>query len=400
MTQAPKAVILYPTDLNGFRRRFDPFLPHFSGTVLLNYAALISAGSVAAAERTITDEVRRVKPDILVYCPFSTDFELSPEFFDGLRAETKVVFWFADDPTYFDSFCKYYAQAGDAVITADHLAVDAYRRLGIPAVLCLEIVVPNAITPPAATKDIDVCFVGDMRKKGRREYIRHLEENGIKPVVYGVGSANGYLPPEKIYDLQSRSKIVLNFSQLADPDWINGDEPILGRVRQNTGRPREIAIAGSFCLSERSPAIDRMFEVGKEIDTFSGREELLEKVRLYLGSPEKREAMAAAAHARAQREYVPEAYAKITVSALFTALADRELANPRGLPLFLSPAFKAKAVNCRTFALLGMLRRGNLSGAADMFGRLFSYGPAAFLRGAAGGCARALTLLAGKLGGR
>lgn len=400
MTQGKNILILYPTDLNGFVRRFDPFLPHFGKVKLVNYADLVYGLGAAAAEEAITRAVRLDRPDILICCPFSTDFQLSPEFFAALRSSVKVVFWFADDSTYFDSYCKYYAQAADAVITADHLAVHAYRRLGIPAVLCQEIVVPNAITPPAKARDIDVCFVGDMRKKGRRDYIAHLEANGLKPVVYGAGSANGYLAPDKIYDVQSRSKVVLNFSQLADPDWINGDEPILNRVRQNTGRPREIAIAGSFCLTERSPAIGEMFEVGREIDVFSGKEELLQKVRYYLANPDKREAMAAAAHARAMRDYTPEAYAKTTAQALAAALADKDLANPADLPVFLSGAFKAKAVNCLAFTMFSLLRRGNFSGAAGMAGRLFGYGPAAFLRGFAGGALRALALLGGRLGSR
>ena len=62
-----------------------------------------------------------------------------------------------------------------------------------------------------------------------------------------------------------------------------------------------------FPLSESSlklnPALPHVFEIGKEVDCFSDRDSLLERVRYYLSHEEEREEIAARAYARALRDY-------------------------------------------------------------------------------------------------
>ena len=56
-------------------------------------------------------------------------------------------------------------------------------------------------------------------------------------------------------------------------------------------------------LSEYAPGIEKLFDIGSEIDVFENERELVEKVRFYLSHEDKREAMAAKAHARALEQY-------------------------------------------------------------------------------------------------
>lgn len=76
-----------------------------------------------------------------------------------------------------------------------------------------------------------------------------------------------------------------------------------GEIRSLNARAFEIAGIGGFQLMSHSPATSDHFVVGKEIETFSSRAELVEKVRYYLSRPEKRAAIATAGQLRAHSEH-------------------------------------------------------------------------------------------------
>jgi hypothetical protein len=229
-----------------------------------------------------------------------------------------------------------------------------------------------------------------MRKRGRGEYIKFLEKAGIKVMVYGQGSANGYLPAEKISEYICRSRINLNFSQISELDWINSDEPLLNRVRQNTGRPREIALTGAFCLSEYSPSLGIMFRPGEEIDFFRNKEELLEKVKFYLAHPEKREALAKAAHDYAVKNYREEIYTQRMLEDLAARLERTGGAELHAGKIYLSRNFKIREINSLTFSIFIMAKNRRLKAAFRTSGLLFKHGFVIFIAGFSGGMSRAI----------
>lgn len=65
-----------------------------------------------------------------------------------------------------------------------------------------------------------------------------------------------------------------------------------------TRRCFEIPAAGSLLLAQYSDDLATLFEQGKEADFFRSEEELVEKLRYYLGHPEKRREVAAAGRRR------------------------------------------------------------------------------------------------------
>ncbi len=73
---------------------------------------------------------------------------------------------------------------------------------------------------------------------------------------------------------------------------LNYDKPLINKIKGFKGRPMEIAMTKSFCLSEYSPAIERLFKQGLEIEYFYSKEYLLEKVEYYLRYEEVREKIA------------------------------------------------------------------------------------------------------------
>ncbi len=68
-------------------------------------------------------------------------------------------------------------------------------------------------------------------------------------------------------------------------------------------RTFELAGIGAFQLTDARAALSDYFEVGREVATFTGRGDLLEKIRYYLARPEERARIAAAGQLRAHRDH-------------------------------------------------------------------------------------------------
>lgn len=381
-------LVLYPTDDNEYCRRFDLLKKHIKNTILFNFVDYSHSYGIKNTEKYVLDTIDNEKIDIVISYPFATDYQLSVEFYNSLKKKTKIVFWFSDDASYFDSYSKYYIQIADVVITSDYFAVFAYKRLGISAILCLETVVNNKLLPVEIEKDIDVCFIGDIRKRGRKEHIKFLTDNGIDVQTFGFGSDYGYLPGDKISEYFCRSKINLNFTQIGKLNWTNADEPLLNLVRQNNGRPIEIALTKSFCLSEYSPALDTIFAIGKEIDVFHNQKELLEKIRYYLSNPEKREEIAANAYQRARENYKPDIYIPKALKSIMQLLENNNQLKIETNELYLSNNFKVKTINGLTFSMFVMIKNCKIRYALETFFTLFKYGFVNFLIGFYGGIIR------------
>jgi spore maturation protein CgeB len=352
----------------------------------LNFVDYAQKKGVSAAEKYLQTFVRERTVDIVIVSPFATDYHLSVEFFAGLSRDVKLIFWMFDDENYFDDYSVYYCQAAHAVITTDYFAVNAYKKYNIPAVLYVPAFPKEKYHPGTREKDIDVSFVGDYTKSDRRRYIEYLLKNGINVQVFGKGSKNGFVPGENIPEIFSRSKINLNFTKTDSLSWINKRNPLLRRVRQNKGRPIEVALTRSFCLSENAPAMNAMLEIGKEIDVFNDKYELLEKVKYYLSRSSERENIARNACHRALSDYDAESYIPKVINEAVD-LADRN----RNVPTtYLSWNFKKNAVNGLTFSMFVMIKNSKIAAAADTFIRLFSYGSVAFAAGITGGVLRSL----------
>lgn len=136
-------------------------------------------------------------------------------------------------------------------------------------------------------KDILVSHVGQIYGK-RRDYIDHLENNGIVVESWGKGSKHGYVSIGKIAEIFNRSKINLNFCN-----------PYHGDIPQRKARPFEITGSGGFLLTDYAEGLEDCFEIGKEIIVFKEKGELFEKVKYYLEHDEEREEIAEAGYKRA-----------------------------------------------------------------------------------------------------
>lgn len=380
---------LFPLDENQyFNFHYEALKVYFKTISRINFAEYSLKHGIKKTESFIRNFVITNRIDMVISFPFATNFELSVEYYYSLRDIAKLIFWMFDDENYFNSYSKYYCQAADAVITTDYFSTHAYANLGIPPVLYFSSYPRENYHPAGIERDIDVCFLGNCRKNDRMEYIDYLLKNGVNIQTFGTGSTNGFVEWKDFSKIFSRSKINLNFTKLDKLGWVNRDEPLLNRVRQNKGRPIEISMTKSFCLSEYSPAIGFLFEIDKEIDVFDSKEELLRKVRYYLENDSKREEMASNAHERAIKNYSSDIYIPRVLNAVKNIL-QKPVPTRHVIPhVFLSTAFKIKYINGTTLTFFQLLKRGKILLSFGLIRKLFDYGFFIFLLGFFGGAVR------------
>ncbi len=354
--------------------------------VEFNFIEMYKRLGIVETRRSISRIIAEKKIDVFFVTFYADSYLVPVEFLIELKKSVKIVLACYDDESAFDLHSKYYAQAADAVVTTDYFSVAAYQALGVPAILCLNSVSRELFPVLDLPKDIDVSFVGNCGKTDRKEYVDFLFASGIKVESYGFGSSNGFIPNSEVPKIFNRSKINLSFSRL--------ENPTADKTMGHKGRTIEVAMTRSFCLSEYYPALPHIFEIGKELDCFTDRQTLLEKVRYYLSHDEERERVAASAYARALREYEEGPSFDAVMSGLNVAFAGAR----RPAAFQISPEFKARQIADLFVHALSLLLHGRLGACGAMASELFQHGPAALLAGVAGGVGRGLDILRRKIG--
>lgn len=150
-------------------------------------------------------------------------------------------------------------------------------------------------------KKYDVAFVG-ADYGVRRKYIEYLRNNGIEVYTKGNGWEEGFSEPDEMIEIFNQAKIVLGFSTVGK----NDDIFIL------KGRDFEVPLTGSFYITGHHEELNEYFDVGKDIETYTSKEELLQKVRYYLNNPEELEAIAVHGYEKCLNNYTAkQSYEKV-----------------------------------------------------------------------------------------
>ncbi|MCS7062170.1 MAG: glycosyltransferase [Anaerolineae bacterium] len=149
----------------------------------------------------------------------------------------------------------------------------------------------------------DVCFIGGLSSRfhqARRQMIEYAITHGVDIKVWGgyrehfVGSPilrvwQGQIWGEEQVKALCAAKIGLNF---------HVDHQAGELDRGLNLRAFELAACGVFQLLQRVPSVNEFFEEGKEIVCFDTQEEMLDKIRYYLGHDDERQRIAQAARSR------------------------------------------------------------------------------------------------------
>jgi len=154
---------------------------------------------------------------------------------------------------------------------------------------------PELCTPREKSFEFDVSFIGSCY--GRRlDMIRYLTRGGISVETFGEGWPNGPVTAEEMVEIYARSRINLGFSGIA----YSAKEMCLKE------RDFSIPMSGGLLLCGDFPDLRRVYEVGREVLTYTSQEDCLKKIRHLLNRPQKCSQIRRAARGRALRDHTWE----------------------------------------------------------------------------------------------
>lgn len=172
-----------------------------------------------------------------------------------------------------------FGSAIDLYATSDILSISRYSKLGLNAAYlpfgCSKNMKMNI------SKDIDISFIGS-NYGIRGEYMRYLENKGLRVKVFGPGFINGHLNSTQVIEIYNRSKIVIGLSQV-------------GYQKSNTNlktRDFDVISTGSFYLSNSTSELNAFFTPGLHYVRFENKNDLYNKIIYYLKHSEQREKIA------------------------------------------------------------------------------------------------------------
>lgn len=255
-----------------------------------------SIGS-AAMNIELTDFVRALKPDLAFFFLFKD--EIRAETIAALTRSGITTFnWFADDHWRFESFSRFFAPAFSLVSTTDPAAIPKYAQIGCTDVVLTQWAtnLPRAVIP--RREQYDVTFVGQ-HYGDRPKLVKALKSAGIDVRCFGFGWDAGRLTQDAMLSLFAASRINLNFS--------SGYRGRLWRRRPPTNQIKarifEVVGTGGFLLTERTAALEKYFEVEREVSAFDGADDLVAKTRYWLEHDDARRRAADAACRRTASEH-------------------------------------------------------------------------------------------------
>lgn len=194
----------------------------------------------------------------------------------------------------------------DVYFTTKTYGVEELRSLGCPRVHF----VANAFDPdthrPVSLTDerkrfigAPVGFVGTF-EEDRALSMHFLALQGINVRIYG-SDWQSFRPATPNLRIEGRPVLGDEYAAVLSACDINlCFLRRMNRDRQTT-RSVEIPACGAFMLAERTEEHLDLFKEGAEAEFFGSNEELLDKVRYYLGHPEQRKRIAAAGRERCLR---------------------------------------------------------------------------------------------------
>ncbi len=368
--------VLVLSHLNGGNRVFEDYCSgiraNSAGYEYVDYVREYQRFGKERFEAHVKQIVRDKRIDHIFFVWWSCDLTIDIRFIEALSSMASIVMNYFDTEYFFEGVDRYYAQLADVVMLPDCLSRYKYHQLGIEAITTFALYDKRLYARTLdAPRDIDVSFVGNLKQQSsRNEYLVYLQQHGVNVETFGIGSKHGFVDFEEMVRTFNRSKINLNFTMTSDrSNYVVNPPRISQRIKQSKGRPNEIALSGGFILSEYAPGIEEMYDIGREIDVFSTKEELLDKSRYYLSHAEQRDAMAARSHAKAMMHYeVVAGFAKV-----FARLATIE--RRRTSTIYVDPEFLDNFVSYRFVYIVCCALNGRLRSVLTELRILLRHGP-------------------------
>ena len=253
-------------------------------------------------EKILEAQIREFKPDVL-YCQ-SLNVP-STEFLGRMKKYVKLIVGQVASPVVFD---KKALGAFDLITTSFPHFVERFKKIGIASEyfkIGFEPRVLDKLAPPQ--KKYNTVFVGGISKR-HAEVIDTFEYLSRNTDIDFWGYGSNELPPDsplrekhhgeawgiEMYDILHNAKISVNRHIDAAENFANNM-----RLYESTG-------VGTMLITDHKDNLHELFEVGKEVETYRTKEELLEKINYYLTHEEEREKIAQAGQQRTLKDHTYE----------------------------------------------------------------------------------------------
>lgn len=292
-----------PTGQFGGRMRYYANRIRSAAATTVQNARMMTGRDLYGAQlRRLLDEAGGV--DLV----FSTHDYLTPADAEVVKALTRapLILWYPD-PVW--SFKRHMFLNGsyDMLFFKDPYLVHMIRsKLGKRVFYMPECYSPQSLDPSMAEPPADPAYATDICIAGslyayRIALFRQLADHDLK--IWGMPAPPWLQAGELTPKLQNRfvahadkvrafrgAKIVLN---TLNPSEIWGTNV----------RTFEACGAGAFQIVDWRPGLAQLFEIGTEVEIFTGINDLRAKIDHYLAAPEERAAIAQAGHARVKRDH-------------------------------------------------------------------------------------------------
>ncbi|MHB0995542.1 MAG: glycosyltransferase family protein [Elusimicrobiales bacterium] len=245
------------------------------------------------------DSARAAAPVDAVVGYFS-GYTATPELLSRLAAGGVIFNFCWDDKLYFKgptAGARHLGQVDlvpsvDLNLTNAPSSLPKYFAEGGLALFWPEGASPERQAQGEAPFDFDVSFVG--KKYGwRGDFILDLRRRGVRVECFGQGWENGPMDDREMVRLYARSRINLGFAGVG----------YSRRLMCLKGRDFEVPMSGGLYLTQANPELSLVYEVGREIETYSSPADCAEKIKSLLGDPQRASAIRAAGRARALKDH-------------------------------------------------------------------------------------------------
>ncbi len=212
----------------------------------------------------------------------------------------------------------------DLITTSFPHFVELFESFGVPSAYFRIGFDPRVLEslPTNVLRSHDVVFVGSLSRRRWTEGNKTIERAARKLPIefwgYGVKNRPPWSPMKRryrgeawgmdMYRVLQSAKIALNRHIGASAGYANNM-----RLFEATG-------VGALLITDAKRNLDDLFEVGNEVVTYTNTDDLIDKVRFYLGHDEERAAISAAGQSRVLNTHSYEQRMKELVPILEKAL--------------------------------------------------------------------------------
>ena len=276
---------------------------------VFDYMAELADGDIEAMNSRMVAACAEFRPAVAMFSLF-TD-QVLPATMARIR-EISPTFAFFHDDTWRVDFSREWAARVDWFSSPDIDCKRKYPAIGLPNVFYFPFGANEmAFRPLDKAKRFDIAFVGGWHPY-RAWLLKRLERAGLPVEVRGAGWPKGMVSHDEMVELFNETRINLNLSNSTSWDaryLASSLRAVRGRLRstkhgeQMKARVFEINACRAFQLSYYVDGLEHCYSLGDEMMVYLDPEDLVDKVRRYLGEPDLCDRIAAAGYARTLRDH-------------------------------------------------------------------------------------------------